>query len=537
MRFAFNKTLHITLTLAFLVLAIFVPAQSVEAASIDVSIGNTRTSAWTIGPVKPGDSGHEKVVVRNTSAYIGSVTIWLSNITGSEGTPAIFGLNPSPGGDLKENVELDLSGAGLTANFALPSPVINFPQSDMDTKTLLISGVAAGASVTLNWYWKLPYTVGNEVQGDGLAFDINYGFSLNVPSYRPLSTVSSTTPVPTPSEIAPQASPTPVSPTPPGGSTAGLDKYIELKIPQAEARATISDSGLLVDNLSAMMPDGSFALNIMAGTLLQLSNENRLNPMDLTQIGDNPPGEILVTILDAAAVPEYPAGWIPVSSGYDISAVTNGYITGLVMDQPATLIIKYDDSLLPVVLDGLAMFYYSYTDGWVQLDAPPGFVVEGPQIMANVSHFSLFTIMAKVGTPNPPAEIIIQKLTLNPPRIEVNQSADVKIRVVNNGGMVGESVVTVTIDGTPVKSQLVSLKPGETTEVNILVKPDSRGTYTIAAGSLQAELVVNASAIQEAPGKNYWWLLFIILGILVVALAVFLRRRRIKSETDISDKS
>jgi hypothetical protein len=477
------------------------------------------------------------VVVRNASAYTESVLIWLSDITGLEGTPTVFGLKSTPGGDLKDKLELDLAGSGLTANFALPAPVINFPQSDMDTKTLFISGLAAGAEVSLNWYWNLPYTVGNEVQGDGLTFDINYGFSLNLPPSTAPPAVTSTTPAPTPSEPAPQPPPTTVSPTPPGGSIAGLEKYIELKMPQAEARTTVSDSGLLVDNLSAIMPDGSFGLSIPAGTLLQLSNENRLNPVDLMQIGDILPDDILVTIPDAGAVPPCPAGWIPVSPSYDISALTNGYVTGLIMDQPATLIIKYDDSLLPDVVEGLAMFYYSYTDGWVQLDAPPGFVAEGPQIAANVSHFSLFAILAKVGTPNPPAKIIIQKLTLDPPRIEVNQSADVKVKVTNKGGMAGESEVTVTIDGKPVKSQLVFLKPGETTEVNILVRPDRQRTYIIAAGSLQAELMVDSPAVQEAVVNNYWWLLFVSMGGLVIALVFYTRRRRIKSETDSIDKT
>ena len=113
-----------------------------------------------------------------------------------------------------------------------------------------------------------------------------------------------------------------------------------------------------------------------------------------------------------------PEGWIPVSAPYDINGVTHGVIHGVHLNNPASLVIRYDENKLPPIVDGLACFYYDLKLGWTQLDPPEGFIAEGPQIGAEVDHFSLFIVLTRPGgAPRPPARIVIQSLTVNPSRI------------------------------------------------------------------------------------------------------------------------
>jgi hypothetical protein len=109
------------------------------------------------------------------------------------------------------------------------------------------------------------------------------------------------------------------------------------------------------------------------------------------------------------------------------------------MDSPARLIIKYFEDLLPSDYDGLAIFYYDQNYGWTQLASPEDFVPEGPQVAADVNHFSFFIALAKVGEGVAPANIVVQKLTLDPGRVLPGHDTAVRARVINQGELPGEA--------------------------------------------------------------------------------------------------
>ena len=138
---------------------------------------------------------------------------------------------------------------------------------------------------------------------------------------------------------------------------------------------------------------------------------------------------------------------------------------------------------------------------------------------------------------SPPANIVIQKLTLDPPKILVGQTSDVRVKVSNNGGMAGEYIVIVKLDGKIQKTQSVYLGPGESREVNLIICPKANGIYTVSAGPASEHLIVDPWVAPNIEENNYWWLLFISLGISVLLFAFFFRRRKNDSPDNTIDQS
>lgn len=498
----------------------------VSAASINISLtdalGGTNTSL-VFNNIYPGQSDSKVVKVSNNSTESASLLIWLDsfvNTAGKDGTA-----------DLADNLQFSVSGSGLTAaNFPMPGPISGFPMSASSPKTLTVPAINPGDTVTLTWRWYLPLSGGshftsntdNIVQGDGISFDVNY--QLSGTGAPPTTPEPEPNPIPTP----------PSTPNPPGGG----DRFISLVMPQAGDQSRVTADGIVIGGLKATVPDGSFTLDILQGTQVHLSNENRQYPVDLSKVGETVPWEIRVTNPDVSEVPPYPDGWIPVSPNYDINGVTNGYITGVKLDRPSTLIIKYNDKLLPETVDDLAAFYYSYQDGWTELSPPAGFIAEGPEVAAEVDHFSLFVVLAKSGAGKPPANIMLQRLTVRPQRILVGQSADVRVRVINKGGLPGEYVVVIKVDGKIQKSQSVHLNPGQSTEVDMILMPGTSGIYTVTAGPLGDELWVDPRIIPDVSETNYWWLLCIAAGISTMIISLFRSRRQLQEAeaTQTTDK-
>jgi len=88
-------------------------------------IDGTAAQPYQVTNVAPGDSGVNTVVVQNTSGSAGDITIWLSNIQGTEGTPASLGIYPTVGGDLINDLEFIISGS--PSSQVTPMSFLDYP--------------------------------------------------------------------------------------------------------------------------------------------------------------------------------------------------------------------------------------------------------------------------------------------------------------------------------------------------------------------------------------------------------------------------
>jgi hypothetical protein len=145
-------------------------------------------------------------------------------------------------------------------------------------------------------------------------------------------------------------------------------------------------------------------------------------------------------------------------------------------------------------------------------------------VAAEVDHFSLFIVLARPGQGALPANIVIQKVTVDPPGILVGQSSDVRIRVINIGGMPGEYVVVVRVDGKIQKTQSVKLGAGEIKEVALIISPGLSGVYTVTAGSASEQVIVRPWISSDVAEVSYWWLLCISLGFSTLIFTLFRRK-------------
>jgi hypothetical protein len=498
---------------------------------VDIKVGESGADAWDIGPVAPGENGYQTVSIKNTGDRTANLNIWLSNITGQEGTPAEFldGI-PSAGGDLSRFLLLDLSAQGLTSSFSLPSTLDRFPTEISSVSYLFLAKIRSSQTVKLTWHWQLPAETGNDVQGDSLAFDINYTLTEiaeTVPgggggSGRTPTPAAAITPALTP---VPSTAATPV-PTAVPAETAAF-RLIELDMPDASSTAAVSDEGLLADTLTAATPDQVFSLTIDRGTRLSISNQDRTDSLPEQLNGLTVPDKISVAFLNSAAGPAFPGGWVRVSPFIEINGITIGLTHGIRLSVPAHMVIQYDSALLPENMDNLAAFYYSPQYGWTQLQPPAGFIAEAGETAADTSHFSLFVVLAREAVNSPkPAHFEVSRLLLDPPRIMLDQSSELRFRVANTGGLAGEYTVAVKVNDTIQKTQFIRLGAGESREIHLVLSPDINGIYTVEVSGISAQLIVDPAGQADVAETGYWWIPILAIVCAVPVLAVLYRRRQ-----------
>jgi outer membrane usher protein FimD/PapC len=126
----------------------------------------------------------------------------------------------------------------------------------------------------------------------------------------------------------------------------------------------------------------------------------------------------------------------------------------------------------------------------------------------------------------PPAHFVVRSLLVNPVHITVGESSDVSVRVTNNGGMPGEYSVQVRVNGIVQKIQSVHLESGETQDVGLVFTPEQNGTYTVSVDFIALDLQVDPRQTAEASDNSFWWLIYLSLGLSILALSLFIFRKR-----------
>jgi len=145
--------------------------------TVKLVLDGAGATTWAIGPIKPGDSGIQTLTLSNSSAYAGVLHIWISSIVNTEGlNPESESGNTAEPGELGDYLLFKTSSTStaLSTNIAMPALINNLPYSAADARYIKIDPFPAGQTVILNWEWELPAQTGNDVQGDGILFDINY---------------------------------------------------------------------------------------------------------------------------------------------------------------------------------------------------------------------------------------------------------------------------------------------------------------------------------------------------------------------------
>jgi len=146
-----------------------------EDNPVDLVLGGEGAMPWNISNVQPADSGSSTVELHNAGSGDGFVTIWVSDIISTEGmNPESETGDTTQPGELTDYLLLNLSADGLSANVNLPATINNLPQGADGPDYIEVIPLKVGDTVNLQWEWELPAQAGNNVQGDGISFTINY---------------------------------------------------------------------------------------------------------------------------------------------------------------------------------------------------------------------------------------------------------------------------------------------------------------------------------------------------------------------------
>jgi hypothetical protein len=385
----------IILTALSIIIFPLIPATGVLAATPGLDIGGSGSTSWSIGNIKPGDSGVQTLTLHSNSSYNGILYIWVSDIVNTEG------LNPeSETGDKAEPGELgnyllfriNCSSIAFGTTVSMPALINKLPQSAADTNYAKIDPLPSGQTVTLNWEWQLPATTGNDVQGDILTFTINYLLEMAVPqepATTPVVTTSTTSViVPTtrvPTSTAGVTTSTTATTQPPTLSKPVTKTTITIDVFGITHEVSLYPDGSLAQPFTISLPDNSISLTISEGTLITADGEI--------------PDRIVVNYTPASEQPLVPDNLQPVGKFYTIeSYLGNTRAEHTVFSKPAILRIKYDTA--KVQEDSVVFIdYFDTATGWVKLDST--FNAETGAVSADVNHFTVFTVMASKNTALP----------------------------------------------------------------------------------------------------------------------------------------
>lgn len=501
------QKLNIIIALLIAVTLLVLPAAPVQAADPPVKLffGAGGLTPWNIGPIQPGESGVKAVMVQNIGYKAGDLSIWLSNIVNADGTPAEFETQASGDpGELGDYLHLDPVSARITANATLPALVEDFPQSAGDSRYLRVLALAPGETVTIDWEWRLPAGTDNIVQGDSLAFDINYlleDFSTAVPAS------------PTPPSLAgdPNAS----------GPVANPIRILEITWQD-------NNTGIGVDEGNRVK--GTHTVTTMDGQVtVTISENSRI-------LTDSEAEHIKIVVEERPERVTAPGGYLLLGKVYDIGAFTGeGERVSISFWPQFILRLKYDPSDLP---PGTTNVYINTFDEelqqWIRLPKPDGWIDQPGEVVGLLSHLSLYAVIAETGespaVPILPARFLVNSLHVRPRQVEVGDTVTITGDVVNTGGKEGVYNLPVRVSGLLQTVQKITLKQGEREEFSFSVKPDRPGTYQVEVGGRTASFVVEAAAppiIPITPSDYRWavWMVAICLALALLFWLIFWRRR------------
>ncbi len=328
-------------------------------------LGGEGSVTWTIGDIKPGDTGAKSVTLFNDSDDWGAVIIWISDIVQGEGpNPEPEAGNLSAPGELGKYLYLDCSGSSVNTNIDLPSTVGGLPQSAGDWRYLRVSPLEYEKTAEIHWNWEFRETgeSQNDAMGDFVSFTINYRME----------------------ELPPIAE-------------------------------DDNGDGLIVDVLGSptdvkLTNDGVIRQTTIASSLDNLCQVLLEQGTRISGPDGRPVSRIIIRNYEDC--PAAPDDTVRVGTAYEVVGYSDEKeVSDLEFQPPVKLTIRYAPEWLPERVDALAVYRWEPESNWSSCEDPPGNAGRGGNA-ALVSSGGIYTLIAKMvpqgrapgETPPPPTE-------------------------------------------------------------------------------------------------------------------------------------
>ena len=285
------------------------------------------------------------------------------------------------------------------------------------------------------------------------------------------------------------------------------------------------------ETIEATSEDGNLTITIPRGTIALDEDDNSLRTLK-AEFYESPP--------------DPPEDAHIIGLAYDLGP------DGATFDPEITLGYTYDPDDLPegVNEEDLVLAYYNEDIGeWVELDTTVDPVTN--TIIAEVDHFTVFTIIAPAAAPAPvasppvlaPAAFTSSSLSISPLEVDVGETVTIGIMVSNTGEEEGSYTITLKINGVAEETKEITLAGGASETVTFTTARDKAGIYSVDVDGLTDSFTVKEeeeaapatapppTAPPEAKPEMNWPVLGgIIGGVIVVGLLIFfLIRRKMKA--------
>jgi len=410
-------------------LAMSVPV-SAEPEVMDLVIGGSGSEPWAISNIAPGDNGTEVLELRNAGSIDGYVTIWFSDIVGTDGG--------TDGANLSDHFLLTPLSEGLHSDLGFPATFDSLPRSVLD-RAIVIGPLAAGTSVDLTWAWEF-FDNGvqqNDAQGDGLSFTINYLMTATGPGDH--------------------------------ASWLAIDVLGEVTM------VAINSTGHVQAPCQAAGPNRTVVLDIPAGTQIVAEDGGPLLRLVLSEADiENALQGTNATALSETFVLE----------GFG----ENGAAKGVVFSPCVRISIAFDPALLP---EGNAPGVYQQLDGeWGRLnDGGPYYEWFAQACIGGTGVYIAGACDDHEGMALLRSSVLVFEgservfwLEVLPLFIEHNFKVSVSVDVVNVGNAPGNFTLELVLDGEVANTAELYLAPGQSDRVTFHLDNIPQGDHQVSIG-------------------------------------------------------
>ena len=293
------------------------------------------------------------------------------------------------------------------------------------------------------------------------------------------------------------------------GATAAVvmtADYLQVEFLGKTFEAEMSRDGELLQDLTAISPDGTNQMVIYQGTRVLDKNLQAVKLIRVTE----------------SSMPPLAKDEAGVSRAYSFEP------SGTHFTRPIDITLGYGIDQVPRKIVSIGVAYYSEERGWVKLETG-GTLATAGQAAGAADHFSTFAVIAR----RSPAVFQLDNLSVTPTvertwsavpfLVCIGQKARITVEAANEGGMAGNCQAILNLNGQEAGRQGFDLNPDQCRELTFNLEGLAPGDYSVELGGLREDLTVKRLYnVYEISGFA------LLLAAIISALVMGLRQRRLK---------